>query len=320
MTVDTQDDLHLRTLRVFVTLAECGVMSVAGARLGVTQARVSQTIRALEDRFGAELFARDRRPLELTRSGKILYEKALQILELGADIGVAMRSVNAVKRPFLHLAGANSFVDVVGGLLLPRIAGYADRWRMTGGLTPDHVDLLLSREADMIVTVDEMLEQYAGLARYELMREPYVLAVPAGLEGAADISELARTYPLIRSGLSGGTGRQTVRHLMRMHVEPIQTVEIESSFAQLTLIARHQGWAVTTPLCFASAPGFRDSVRLEPITRGSFRRQLSLIGRQGADDEVAGHIAEASRDILRTEVFATLIDDYPWLADAFTFF
>lgn len=320
MAPDIQDDLHLKTLRVFVTLAECGVMSVAGARLGVTQARVSQTIRALEQRFGAELFARDRRPLELTRSGRILYDKALQILELGADIGVSMRSVNAVKRPFLHLAGANSFVDVVGGLLLPRIADCADRWRLTGGLTPDHVDLFLSREADMIVTVDEMLEQYAGLNRYELMREPYVLAVPAGLSGGADISELARTYPLIRSGQSGGTGRQTLRQLTRLHLEPVKTVEIESSFAQMTMIARHQGWAVTTPLCFASAPSFRDSVRLEPITRGSFRRQISLITRQGADDDVAQRIAQASREILRADVFPALIGDYPWLADAFEFF
>lgn len=317
---ETSDDLHLRTLRVFVTVAECGVMSTAGARLGVTQARVSQTIRALEQKFGADLFARDRRPLDLTRSGQVLYEKARRMLELSGDISSSMRNVNAVKRPLLHLGGATSFVDVVGGRLLPMIAECADRWRLTAGLTPDLVELFLSREVDMIVTVDEMLEQHAGLNRYELMREPYVLALPASVEGTPDISELVRTNPLIRSGQSGGTGRQTVRHLARMHLEPIQTIEIESSFAQMTMISRQQGWGLTTPLCFASTPNFQDTVRLEPITRGSFRRRLSLISRKPADDDVAERIAKASREILRTEIFPRMIRDYPWLEDSFEFF
>jgi DNA-binding transcriptional LysR family regulator len=317
---ETPDDLHLRALRVFVTLAECRVMSVAGSRLGLSQARVSQSIRSLEDKFGTELFSRDRRPLDLTRSGHILYEKALQMLELEDEIWASVRTMSAQKRPILHMAGATSFVDVIGGSLIPVVSSLAEQWRITAGLTPDHVEMFLSRQVDMIVTVDEMLEQQSGLKRYELMREPYVLAVPATFGETPDIAELVRSLPLIRYGRSGGSGRQMIRHLARMNLEPIQTIEIESVFAQMTLVSRGQGWGLTTPLCFASTPSFHASVRLEPITRGSFRRQLSLITRDREDDTAADLVAEASRDILKAEAFQKMSGDYNWLEGQFTFF
>ena len=317
---ETHHDLQMRSLRVFVTLAECRVMSVAGQRLGITQARVSQTISALEDRFGTELFARDRRPLDLTRSGQILYEKALTMLEMEEEIWNSVRSIASVKRPLLHVAGATSFVDVVGGSLLARVGNLADQWRVTAGLTPDHVMMFLARQVDMIVTIDEMLEQHVGLKRYELVREPYVLAVPANVTNDEAIEALTKTKPLIRYGRSGGTGRQTIRHLARMNIEPIKTIEIESVFAQMTLITQNQGWGLTKPLCFASTPAFHSTVRLVPITRGSFRRQISLISRDREDDEATKEIAEASRDLLREEAFNQLIEEYDWLEEQFDFF
>lgn len=319
MTAETPADLHLRALRVFVTLAECGVMSIAGTRLGLTQARVSQTIRSLEEKFGGELFARDRRPLDLTRSGQILYEKALQILELEDEIWATVRSIHTAKRPMLHIAGATSFVDSVGGSLMPVISNLADQWRITAGLTPDHVTLFLARQVDMIVTVDELLEQHSGLKRFELVREPYVLAVPADSRHA-DIGDLIRTKPLIRYGRSGSTGRQMIRHLARLNLEPTKTIEIESVLAQMTMVSRNQGWGLTTPMCFACTPAFHSSVRLEPITRGSFRRLLSLITRDREDDDAASQIAVASREILRAGTFQQMINDYRWLEDQFEFF
>ncbi len=320
MTAQTPADLQLRALRVFVTLAECGVMSIAGARLGLTQARVSQTIRSLEEKFGGELFARDRRPLDLTRSGKILYEKALQLLELEDEFWATVRSMNTAKRPMLHVAAATSFVDAVGGSLMPVIANLADQWRITAGLTPDHVALFLSRQVDMIITVDELLEQHAGLKRFSLIREPYVLAVPADLGRSLDIAELMRTKPLIRYGRSGSTGRQMIRHLARINLEPTKTIEIESVLAQMTMISRNEGWGLTTPMCYACTPAFHNSVRLEPITRGSFRRLLSLITRDREDDDAAAQIAAASREILRAGTFQQMINDYRWLEDEFEFF
>lgn len=317
MAIEQQGELQLRALRVFVTLAECGVMSVAAGRLGITQARVSQTIRGLEERFGTELVARDRRPLDLTRSGQILYEKALTMLDMEDEVWGAIRSAASLKRPLLHLAGATSFVDVVGGHLVPLAADLADQWRITAGLSPDQVTALLSRQADMIVTVDEIMEGHLGLSRFELVREPYVLALPRDANYVSDFQELVRTKPLIRYGRSGGTGRQIMRHLARLNLNPVKTIEIESVFAQMTMVANYQGWGLTTPLCYASTPSFHDRIRLEPIVRGSFRRQITLICRERENDDAAEKIAEASRTIIREEIAAPMIRDYPWLAEGF---
>jgi len=317
MSNELQGELQLRALRVFVTLAECGVMSVAATRLGITQARVSQTIRSLEERFGTELVSRDRRPLDLTRSGQVLYDKAQVMLEMEDEVWAAIRSAASMKRPLLHIAGATSFVDTVGGHLLPMVADLADQWRITAGLSPDHVTALLSRQANMIVTVDEIMEEHTGLSRFELMREPYVLALPLDAGYVPDIHELAHTKPLIRYGRSGGTGRQVVRHLARMNLEPVKTIEIESVFAQMTMVANNQGWGLTTPLCYASTPSFHSRIRLEPIVKGSFRRQITLICREREDDEAAERVATASRRIIRNEILAPMIRDYEWLEDKF---
>ncbi|MCJ2182668.1 LysR family transcriptional regulator [Novosphingobium sp. 1949] len=317
MASEPQGELPLRALRIFVTLAECGVMSEAAGRLGITQARVSQTIRSLEERFGIQLVSRDRRPVALTRPGQILHQKALELLDLEGHVHTALRDAALIKRPALHLAAATSFVDVVGGHLVPMIEDLASGWRITAGLSPDHVAMLLSRKADMIVTVDDLMEDQADLARFELVREPYVLALPHSAREVPDLAELVQTKPLIRYGASGSTGRQIMRHLARMNLKPVKTVEIESVLGQMTMIANNQGWGLTTPLCYASAPSFHRRVMLAPISKGAFRRQLTLICREREDEEAAARIAEAARTVLRGEVLARMLEDYPWLEDKF---
>ena len=320
MASETSQDLQLRKLRVFVALAECGVMSVAGAHLGITQARVSQTIRAMEISFGTELFSRDRRPLELTRTGQILYEKARTMLELEEEIWGTVRTITKTKRPLMHIAAPTTFVDVVFGHLFPTISDLADQWRVSNGLTPDHVKKFLSRQIDMVITIDELLEQQSNISRHELLREPYVIVVPADSESNPNLSELIKSKPLIRYIPESGTGLQMIRHLARLKLDPIEVVEIESVFAQMTLISNNRGWGLTTPLCYASAPSFHSKVRLEPIVQGAFRRQINLISRSSEDSISAARIAAACRDVLSVEVFSDILTDYPWLEEKFDFY
>jgi DNA-binding transcriptional LysR family regulator len=62
-------EIDLRQDRAFLVLAEELHFGRAAARLGVTHARVSQTIRTLEARVGATLFERTTRRVTLTRLG-----------------------------------------------------------------------------------------------------------------------------------------------------------------------------------------------------------------------------------------------------------
>jgi DNA-binding transcriptional LysR family regulator len=65
--------IELRDIRVFLTLVTELHFGRAGERLGISHARVSQTISTLETRIGGRLFERSSRRVRLTPLGEQLY-------------------------------------------------------------------------------------------------------------------------------------------------------------------------------------------------------------------------------------------------------
>jgi len=72
-------ELNLNQLRAFYFAAHCRSISRAAEELFISQPAVSMQIRALEDHYGIRLFIRKKKRLELTESGKKLYEVAERI-------------------------------------------------------------------------------------------------------------------------------------------------------------------------------------------------------------------------------------------------
>ena len=72
-------DLNLRSLDIFVQIAETGGMSPAARRMKLTQSAVSQMIQSLERSLGVELFDRRVRPIALTPSGAVLLDNFLAL-------------------------------------------------------------------------------------------------------------------------------------------------------------------------------------------------------------------------------------------------
>lgn len=66
-------------LRYFLAVAREGQMLGAATRLGVSQARLSRHIAALEDAVGARLFDRTTRGSQLTESGAVLFATAERV-------------------------------------------------------------------------------------------------------------------------------------------------------------------------------------------------------------------------------------------------
>jgi DNA-binding transcriptional LysR family regulator len=83
---------ELRQLRYFVAVAEEGSLTRAAKRLHVAQQSLSQQIRALEAQFGARLFERSSRGVELTAVGNVLLREARPLLTQ------AERAIRAVRR------------------------------------------------------------------------------------------------------------------------------------------------------------------------------------------------------------------------------
>ncbi|WP_280846368.1 LysR family transcriptional regulator [Streptomyces sp. SAI-119] len=72
--------VELRTLRVFVAVAEEQSFTRAAERLSVAQPAVSHQIRSLEKELGEALFERSTRSIRLTEAGRVLLPLAAQTL------------------------------------------------------------------------------------------------------------------------------------------------------------------------------------------------------------------------------------------------
>jgi LysR family nitrogen assimilation transcriptional regulator len=64
--------MNLRSLRYFLTVAECGSITRAALELHITQPSLTQHLKYLEDHFGVALFMRHGRGVILTDAGKLL--------------------------------------------------------------------------------------------------------------------------------------------------------------------------------------------------------------------------------------------------------
>ena len=90
VTVSGQPATTLPHLEVFCKAAELASFTKAAKALGMTQAAVSQHVRALEGELGVSLFHRRAGRVELSEAGKTLYGYAQRILALHSEARTAL--------------------------------------------------------------------------------------------------------------------------------------------------------------------------------------------------------------------------------------
>ena len=135
--MDWSDFPSLNSLKAFSAVAELGNYSRAGAALNVTHAAVSQQIKALEERLGVALVARNGRKITLTEEGTALAR------ELAAGFATIRRGIDA-------LTGANAIRPVQ----ITTTPAFAVMWLMSRivGFQQQHpgITLLLNPTSEMV--------------------------------------------------------------------------------------------------------------------------------------------------------------------------
>lgn len=94
--IDATRSLNWSSMKDFLAVAECGSLSEAARRLGVSQPTLTRRMAALEDSLKAELFRRSPRGLVLTDAGEALLAPARQMEEgaQAAELAVTGRDTN----------------------------------------------------------------------------------------------------------------------------------------------------------------------------------------------------------------------------------
>jgi DNA-binding transcriptional LysR family regulator len=110
--------MDTRQLAAFCEVVERRSFSDAASRLGVTQPAVSQQVRALEQRLGAQLLDRSGRRVEPTEAGLRLYRGAQRLLALEEQLLEELGQPEGPLRGTLEIGASTGPAAIVLPLLL----------------------------------------------------------------------------------------------------------------------------------------------------------------------------------------------------------
>ena len=166
--------MDFRTLRYFVTVAQELNFTRAAAKLQMSQPPLSSAIRDMENDLGVPLFVRGKRRLQLTDAGRLLLQRATQILELGEKTRSDLAAYGKELTGRLFLGSVDGRAQF---LAAEWITGFRERYSkvtfdLTNGSSDDVIDRLYKGLADLaFVAAPYDTEHLEGFA---VGREPWV--------------------------------------------------------------------------------------------------------------------------------------------------
>lgn len=290
----------LRSLEIFLAVCEAGAMSSAARALGLTQPAVSLAIGDLERKLGFELFDRTVRPLAVTVAGGLLRQRAGALIAEARQIGPLLRETEHGKLPLIRVGIVDSLSRVLTAPLASFLGSRADEVSILLGLTASHASDLLTRRLDLFLGVDD-LEDWAGLERWQLAKEPYILLLPEGTEAPRTVGalkKLVQSLPLIRFSSRSQTGLEIEAHLRRLGLSVPRSFEFDTPYGVTSMVAAGSGFAITTPLCVEEAALPDARIVSAPLPGPQVSRKLTLVARHRELGRLPRELGEMVRSIL----------------------
>lgn len=289
--------MSIRQLRTLLAVDERGSFQAAAQQLYLTQSAVSMQMRALEEELGQALFDRRSRPPVLTGAGRLVAERAREIVaayDALREIAGAGGLSGEVRLGVIPTM-ATGLLPAVLARLRGRHPGL--RVRIESGLSPSLIERVRSGALDLAL-VTEATPLDDGLDGRLVLEEPLVLAAPEGARGRA--AALLAERPFIRFNRHAGIGRVIDAALRRRGIAVEEAMELDSVEAILEMVSRRLGVAIVPARSIPRA--FAGRVRRVSLGPPSLTRRVTLAARRGQGDEP---FAAALREALA----AALADD-----------
>lgn len=189
-------EVSIRRLQAFWAVAHSGSMTRAAKMMGVTQPSLSQQLSAFETAIGGQLFNRLAGGLELTELGSAILARAEQVLRSVQELEDILPSAGAGPRRSLRIAGAGSVMRTLLPEAIRRLPMALDTldFDLHEGAPGEVLETLYARRANLgLVAAGSLPEAALSFRQVALASDPYVLAVPAGLD--LDAADSLRDLP-----------------------------------------------------------------------------------------------------------------------------
>lgn len=209
--------LDSRKLKHIAVLAEAGSYARAAELLNISQPALSQSIQAVEQRFGIRLFDRSRRGVTLTPSGRWVVADAQKLLRDSETLERNMRLLGAAQVGEIRFG----FDPLCAGIFLVDLLAHLGEHH-TGVKVQASVEAatelerqLLSHKTDLIVIPRQLLSNPALLDELHLLTVRVALLVRPGHpllgRGAVSLEDLAG-FPFIAGTSPSELERMAIEH------------------------------------------------------------------------------------------------------------
>jgi LysR family hydrogen peroxide-inducible transcriptional activator len=173
-------DIKLKDLRYLVAVADSRHFGRAAERSFVSQPTLSAQLKKLEDYLGVQLIERAPKRVSLTAAGEEIVARARRILEASDEIVELAKGHSDPLSGRLKLA----LLPTIGPYLLPNVAARLRKHlpRLELMLYEYQTDTMLEKlhSGEIDVGILALPASMDGLDSYELYKEPFAVAMPAG--------------------------------------------------------------------------------------------------------------------------------------------
>ncbi len=270
--------MSLRALRTLTVIARTGSFSAAAEHLGLTQAAVSHQVKGLEEELGTELFDRTGRGTRLNPSGRLILERAEEILALYDGLREELDPQGGV-RGVLELGVIPTALTGPVPVVLARLKEEHEDFqvRIRSGISDHLAPRVEGGELDaaLISEPPYAVPSHCEWRPYD--EEPFYVVGPPGT-GAGDDRVLFERLPYVRFDKTAWTGALVEGHLMARGIHPRDVTELDSLEAVLSLVEQGLGVAAV-PLRAARVERARQRFTLIPLGSPQLRRRVGLYER-----------------------------------------
>jgi len=233
--------MDMKQLRYFIAIAEEKNITAAANRLHMSQPPLSLQLKQLEQELGVKLIERTGKSMELTDKGKVLYERALQLVNSVEEIKNELVETDEGKRGVLAV-----------GLNTMSVSGFSNMLHTFHQKYPlvslkivqnDSFYLAESVKTRAIEMAFVRLPlEHRGLTYHHLVNEPFVF-VSKEKTGVISLKEIS-DMPLIIPSTEGLGIYNTILEAFSKHNLPLKSM-VECSDMHVLMEMLKQGMGVT---------------------------------------------------------------------------
>lgn len=274
--------MNLKQLEAFARVAEAKSFSEAAKILYLTQPTVSAHVASLEKELGVCLLMRSTKEVSLTEEGEILYDYAMQMLELEQQIRErfgSRKKEGAVLRIVASTIPSQYLLPEIMVRFRERYPGV--RLRVMETDSAGAVEQILSRRADIGFAGTVLEEKQCVYIPF--YQDELVVIIPGeGLEGPESAAETAawiRRMPVILREEGSGTRKEAQRLLRQMGIE-LSELNIVASIQNQETIKRsvRNGMGISILSRLAAEDEIRSGVlRAVPLGETGGKRNINLV-------------------------------------------